>query len=193
MSRRNTIARAATSNKPETINVQPAPKKSNRHHHEHAKTTSPSSFVIGRGRPPGCRFVHNHPVSAVMVQVQAKQIKRESENQPNTSRAKRTQQSNPCTRPLCLLHCSRFHDACFCSSVPRHNSIAHTTTENKRETDNVQSAPTKPNPHHQEHAKIPPVRHRSSSSINAPFRPSSSRVGRHRASSSQGNQTRIRK
>ena len=70
--------------------------------------------------------------------------------------------------------------------------VSDTATKNKRETTNVQAATPQPNPHHQEHAKKTPVRHRPSSSITIPFRPPSSRVGRHRASSSHENQTRIR-
>ena len=258
MLRRNTIAHTTISNKRETSNLHPAPR-----HQIHITKSMPkhssSSFVIVRGRPSSFSFVHHHPVSAVIVEVQAKQIKRESENQSNTSRVKRRprlchmldvfmmpasfchcdaatplhtpleatntkestyalhprnqidtttstpqvrhrsslsvvvhhrsvlstiipcrpssckfkprtpnmtqkisatqafESSNPCTRPLSLLHCSWFHDAFFCSLVSRRNTIAHAGTNNKHDTINLRATPMKPNPHHQEHAKAPPV------------------------------------
>ena len=140
-------------------------------------TTSPSSFVIVRRRRSSFGFVHHHPVSGVMVQVQAKQIKRESENQSHTSRVKRTPHSNPCTRPLSLFHTLDVFmmpaSACQCPvTTPLHTQHRQQIRKNQltrytHETKCTYITKSMPK-HHQ--------------SVIVPFHSSSSRVGRHRAS-----------
>ena len=172
MPRRHTIAHTTRSNKHDTINLLSTPTQPNPHHHQSVIVRHcAASSIIVRFRPSSSR-VGRHGASPS----QANQT-RIRKSVPHKSCQTHTTFQSMHTTTVSFSHARCFHDACICLSVPRHNTIAHPTqTTNTKKSTYPLHPRNQMHIHHQEHAKTPPVRHRSVSFIIIPRRPSSCKL-----------------